>query len=60
MTLRRERLELPDGDFVDLDWVGGIRLPIVLLLHGLKDRSNHPMRKACLRRFNITVGVVFL
>ena len=37
--LERERLELPDGDFVDLDWVGGDRHapgPLVLILHGLE------------------------
>jgi predicted alpha/beta-fold hydrolase len=38
-ALQRERLELPDGDFVDLDWVGGDRHapgPLVLILHGLE------------------------
>lgn len=34
--INRERIELPDGDFVDLDWVGGDRGPIVLILHGLE------------------------
>ncbi len=34
--LRRERLELPDGDFLDLDWVDGGEGPVVLLLHGLE------------------------
>lgn len=33
--LRRERFELPDGDFVDLDWAGDTG-PIVLVLHGLE------------------------
>ena len=33
---RRERLELPDGDFIDLDWVGPDSGPLVLLLHGLE------------------------
>ncbi len=43
VTHRRERLELPDGDFVDLDWVtaaGGLAAPpdgpLVLVLHGLE------------------------
>lgn len=43
---RRERLELPDGDFVDLDWVveaAGLRAgedaPLVLVLHGLEGSS---------------------
>jgi len=37
--LRRERLELPDGDFVDLDWTQNERGPIVILLHGLEGSS---------------------
>jgi len=37
--LRRERLELPDGDFVDLDWTLNDRGPIVILLHGLEGSS---------------------
>ncbi len=39
-ALRRERLELPDGDFVDLDWTLATRGPIVLILHGLQGSSN--------------------
>ena len=34
--LRRERLELPDGDFVDLDWTVNDGGPIVVLFHGLE------------------------
>ncbi|MFO7641669.1 MAG: hydrolase [Candidatus Competibacteraceae bacterium] len=37
--LRRERLELPDGDFLDLDWTLGERGPLVLVLHGLEGSS---------------------
>jgi predicted alpha/beta-fold hydrolase len=37
--LRRERLELPDGDFIDLDWTCNDAGPIVILLHGLE--GNH-------------------
>ncbi|MGD8378160.1 MAG: hydrolase [Gammaproteobacteria bacterium] len=36
LRLRRERLELPDGDFVDIDWTGPEQGPIVVLLHGLE------------------------
>jgi predicted alpha/beta-fold hydrolase len=36
LSLRRERIELADGDFVDLDWVGNNNAPIVLILHGLE------------------------
>ncbi|MDE2070231.1 MAG: hydrolase [Gammaproteobacteria bacterium] len=34
--LRRERLELPDGDFIDVDWTLGGNGPIVIVLHGLE------------------------
>ncbi len=37
--LRRERLELPDGDFVDLDWTLNDSGPLVVLLHGLEGGS---------------------
>lgn len=37
---RRERLELPDGDFLDLDWFGSAaRDPLVVILHGLEGSS---------------------
>lgn len=44
---RRERLELADGDFIDLDWVDTdlarrVDLPVVLLLHGLCGCSGSP------------------
>jgi hypothetical protein len=39
-ALRREHLELPDGDFLDLDWTAGQRGPIVLVLHGLEGSSD--------------------
>jgi predicted alpha/beta-fold hydrolase len=32
----RERIELPDGDFVDLDWGAERDGPLVVLLHGLE------------------------
>ncbi|HEX6927835.1 MAG TPA: hydrolase [Gammaproteobacteria bacterium] len=35
-VVRRERIELPDGDFVDADWTIGNDGPIVILLHGLE------------------------
>jgi len=45
---QRERLELPDGDFLDLDWDNGLNagqevsdsLPLVVLFHGLTGSSN--------------------
>jgi len=32
---RRERISLPDGDFIDLDWTMNISGPIVIVFHGL-------------------------
>lgn len=38
---RRERWELPDGDFLDLDWVDGAAdVPLVVLFHGLEGNSH--------------------
>ncbi len=34
--LKRERVELTDGDFLDLDWTHEQTGPLVLLLHGLE------------------------
>jgi uncharacterized protein len=37
---RRERWELPDGDFLDADWVDGpADAPLVVLFHGLEGSS---------------------
>lgn len=36
---RRETLELPDGDFLDLDFYGPESFPLVILLHGLAGSS---------------------
>jgi hypothetical protein len=38
---RRERWELDDGDFLDVDWVDGpAGAPLVVLFHGLEGSSN--------------------
>ena len=36
LTLQRERIELPDGDFVDLDWGENTTGPIAIIFHGLE------------------------
>lgn len=51
-VLRRERLELPDGDFIDLDWSGGKQGPIVLVLHGLEGSIDSPYAKGMLAALN--------
>ena len=42
VPLRRERVDLDDGDFVDLDWIDASaspRAPLLLVLHGLEGSS---------------------
>lgn len=48
LPLRRERLELPDGDFVDLDWTPGNDGPIVVLFHGLEGSARSPYARGML------------
>lgn len=45
-TYRRERLELDDGDFIDIDWLdNSVDTPLVILFHGLEgDSSSHYVR----------------
>jgi uncharacterized protein len=47
---RRERWELPDGDFVDVDWTDASSVndttPIVVLFHGLEGNSQSSYAKA--------------
>ena len=51
---RRERLELQDGDFLDLDWWTGGAGRVVILSHGLEGNSRRPymegMARACRAR----------
>ena len=43
LLLKRERLELPDGDFIDLDWLDGNEdKPLVVILHGLGSSAHVP------------------
>lgn len=49
LNLRRERWDLPDGDFLDLDWVGEGTGPIVVLLHGINGDIHSPYLKGILR-----------
>ncbi len=66
----RERVELPDGDFLDLDWVaraGGTttmdREPLVLVLHGLEGCAESgyalEMYRALVREGLAPVGLNF-
>ena len=46
--LRRERVELPDGDFLDLDHTDSTGGPCVLVLHGLEGGRDSPYVRALL------------
>ena len=47
----RERLELPDGDFLDFDWVDGHPgSPVVALFHGLEGSAGSPYARALMHR----------
>jgi uncharacterized protein len=39
---RRQRIETPDGDFLDLDWLDNDAERLVILTHGLEGNSNRP------------------
>lgn len=52
LGLRRERIELPDGDFVDADWTPGDSGPIVVLLHGLEGSRNSRYAAWMLKRLH--------
>ncbi len=49
VSLQRERLELPDGDFIDLDWTETGSGPIVVILHGLEGSSDSPYARGILQ-----------
>lgn len=49
LVIKRERFELPDGDFVDLDWAGTGSGPIVIILHGLEGSIDSPYAKGMLK-----------
>lgn len=59
---QRTRWPTPDGDFVDVDWLGGASsaAPLLVLLHGLEGSSRSPYaaqlaRQAALRGWRLAV-----
>ncbi len=49
--LKRERLELADGDFLDLDWMNRDKLsPTLVLLHGLEGSLDSPYLRRMLHQ----------
>lgn len=45
----RERLELPDGDFVDVDWARGGAKQVAVLAHGLAGSATRPYMQGMTR-----------
>ncbi|MCB1773731.1 MAG: hydrolase [Gammaproteobacteria bacterium] len=50
LVTHRERLELDDGDFLDLVWSGPPRAPVVLFLHGLEGGLRSHYATSTMRR----------
>ncbi|HRP96881.1 MAG TPA: alpha/beta fold hydrolase, partial [Rhodocyclaceae bacterium] len=51
-TYRRERVDTPDGDFIDLDWLAGPSAPgapLVVLFHGLEGSSRSHYARSLMR-----------
>lgn len=48
----RERLELTDGDFLDLDWMRGKSNKLVIISHGLEGSSNRHYSKGVAHYFH--------
>lgn len=49
---RRERVETPDGDFIDLDWIDAndAATPLVVLFHGLEGSSGSHYARALMEQ----------
>jgi predicted alpha/beta-fold hydrolase len=48
---RRERLDTPDGDFLDLDWANEGSDRLVVVLHGLEGSADRPYVRGMLNQF---------
>lgn len=54
LVLRRERVELPDGDFIDLDWLNEKQSgPLVLILHGFEGSIESHYAKTILQKISL-------
>ena len=52
LDLREERLQLEDGDFVDLCWTPANTGPVVILFHGLEGSVDSPYAQGMLGAIN--------
>jgi len=48
----RERIELPDGDFVDVDWSRKKSRKLVIVLHGLEGSADRPYIRGIIKVMN--------
>ena len=46
---RRERMETPDGDFLDLDWIKNSQIRLAIIAHGLEGSSESRYMKGMAR-----------
>ena len=52
LELRNERLELPDGDFIDLCWTDNSYGPLVVIFHGLEGNIDSPYANSIMYRIH--------
>lgn len=54
LPLERERLEMPDGDFIDLDWLdkNNTGVPLVIILHGFEGSIDSPYARGMMQKIN--------
>lgn len=52
VSYRRERIDTPDGDFLDLDWVEKPSDTVVIVSHGLEGNSQRPYVRGMVRAFD--------
>jgi predicted alpha/beta-fold hydrolase len=48
----RERIDTPDGDFIDLDWSAAGGEAVVVICHGLEGSAHRPYVRGMARTFN--------
>ncbi|MFC1592201.1 YheT family hydrolase [Thermodesulfobacteriota bacterium] len=52
VTYRRERIDTPDGDFLDLDWSGSGSRRLAVISHGLEGHANRAYVRGMVRTLN--------
>ena len=52
VTYKRQRVELNDGDFVDVDWSAEGRDRLAIIVHGLEGHADRPYMRSTVRAFN--------